>query len=49
MVLCMLLTMVIIEFKYFNVLVFLYVIIIIIIIIVIKLSAVMIHFEAHMI
>ena len=47
MVLCMLLTMVIIEFKYFNVLVFLYVIIIIIII-VIKLSAVIIHFEAHM-
>ena len=48
MVLCMLLTLVIIEFKYFNVLVFLYVIIITIII-VIKLSAVMIHFEAHMI
>ena len=46
MVLCMLLTLR--EFKYFNVLVFLYIIIIIIIIIVIKLSAVIIHFEAHM-
>ena len=53
MVLCMLLTIIMIEFKYFNVKVFPYIIIIIIIIsiivaVVIKLSAVIIHFEAHM-
>ena len=46
MVLCMLLTMVIIEFKYFSVQVFLF-IIIIIINIVIKLYAVIIHLETH--
>ena len=41
MVLCMLLTVIIVEFKYFNVQVFVH------IIIVIKLSAVIIHLQAH--
>ena len=46
MFLCMLSTIIIIEFKYFNVQIFLY---IIIIIVVVELSAVIIHYETHMI